>query len=170
MARKRNPGAFAAAVGLLAACAAPVAVALYYADRNHASLTSQVMIALLGLATFGFLYFQLFAQQRYAIARGHLTVGSILNGTKIPLARITEVSKVRRAKEGGTSRERVRITYTDAGADHSLMITPRDPMAFVLDLVSRCPQLSEYAETRLIKDKSFSDAFRDTLEDDPAER
>ena len=71
---------------------------------------------------------------------------------------VSTITEIKRVKRNG-KRDSVRIAYRRVGKEVYLDIKPRDPVMFVHDLVSRCPQLKRFEMTKLKRDASFRDAI-----------
>jgi len=163
MATASSSKTFGPAIASLAVIVIPVVAAA--AIVSTFSLPPQVKTMMGALAALFIVAgaFALLRRSPLKIKGEHLLVRASLGYQRIPLSKITGVSKVRRKKKStrGPAEERVEITYTADGDSHALLLSPPDAMQFVLELVSHCPQLSAYQETRLIKDASFKDALAD---------
>lgn len=146
-----------------------VPVIALVAIASSFNLPSQVQatIAIAAVLALTAAAFLLLRRHPFKISGDHLLVRATVGYQRIPLSKITGISKVRRKRKatGSPAEERVEITYTDSGDSRTLLLCPPDPMQFVLELVSHCPHLSAYQETRLIKDASFKDALAEADED-----
>lgn len=136
----------------------PLLFGLWFANFIGMPFHYQGIVAAVGVALFVAILARLLARYRYHLGVRKLVIRGALLSKSIPYDAITEVSKIRRVSQG-KSRERVRIAYDDAGSPRAFEIAPHNAMEFITELIARCPHLSEFMRTRLVR----NDAFRQAL-------
>lgn len=110
------------------------------------------------LAVFIYLVRKINSSLSYQFADQVLVVPRFLGCRCILFSTITEVKRVRRNDQN----EVIRVTFRKAGRRLRINIKPQDSLAFVYDLVSRCPQLKGCNVIKLKRNASFRDAIAST--------
>ncbi|MEM7388017.1 MAG: PH domain-containing protein [Verrucomicrobiota bacterium] len=93
----------------------------------------------------------------YQLSSSSLIVRSQFFRTRIPFRAIQAITDMQ--SHSRKARRKVAITYLKTGKPTTISIRPRDIDIFVQDLLKKCPHLTGFDETRLKKDRTFSEAI-----------